>query len=122
MAAMSSREPARVMMVMIRGVLNSSLMVMSSTILSEVMLTMPSSSSLSFFSFRSVRTSSESKGKCRTTRTAQWWELGLQAIRITVHKSLLASNTRWAVEQKLSKKEMFLLAVLHSSQVLGSFR
>lgn len=56
-----------------------------------------------------------SYSRCRTTRTAQWWEGLLQAISITVHRSLLPSNTCWAVEQKLSKKELFLLAVFHSS-------
>lgn len=40
--------------------------------------------------------------RCRTTHTAQWWEWGLQAISVTVHLSLLASNACWAVEQKLS--------------------
>lgn len=56
-----------------------------------------------------------SYSQCRTTLTAQWWERGWQDISITMHPSLLALNTCWAVEQKLSKKELLLLAVLHSS-------
>lgn len=56
-----------------------------------------------------------SYSRCRVTRTPHCWELGLQAISITVHESLLASNARWAVEQKISKKEVLLLAFLHSA-------